>query len=144
MSATNSFETALLALIFNGTTIANLAINATSSPATIIYVSLHTADPGDAGAQNTAEAAYTGYARAAVNRNSGGWAISGDEATNVADIIFGQATGGVIADITHVGVGLASSGAGTLLISLALNNTVVMAVGSTPEFGAEELIFTCA
>jgi hypothetical protein len=49
MSKSNAFENDLLKLIFNATAIANLADNAASSPLTNLYVSLHTADPGEAG-----------------------------------------------------------------------------------------------
>jgi len=49
MSATNSTETALLNLIFKGTTWASVAQNASSSPYTSFYISLHTSDPGEAG-----------------------------------------------------------------------------------------------
>jgi hypothetical protein len=142
MSATNSFEAGVIALIFNGTTIANIADNAASSPATALYVSLHTADPGEAGDQSTSEAAYNGYARISVNRNSGGWTCSGSQASNTNQLTFGQATGGTISDITHVGLGLASSGTGTLLGSLQLQNPIVMAVGGTPIFSAGQLTFT--
>ena len=76
MSATNAFETDLLELIFNGTTIANIADNAASSPATNLYVSLHTADPGEGGDQSSSETSYGSYARVAVARTSGGWTVS--------------------------------------------------------------------
>jgi hypothetical protein len=48
MSKGNTFENDLLKLIFNATAIANLADNASSSPFTNLYVSLHTSDPGEA------------------------------------------------------------------------------------------------
>lgn len=143
MSATNAFETAVLALYFNGTAHADLAQNDGSSPATNLYVSLHTADPGEAGSQNTSEAAYTGYARQAVSRDTNGWLVSGDTASNVAQITFGQCTASPV-DITHVGVGLSESGAGTLLISLALTSPISMAIGATPIFSVGELDFTCS
>lgn len=142
MSASNSFEASIVALIFNGTAIANIADNAASSPATALYVSLHTADPGEAGNQSTSEAAYDGYARVSVNRNSGGWTCTANAAANTAQVTFGQATGGTIADITHVAIGLSSSGTGTLLGSLELEDPIVMAVGATPIFSAGQLTFT--
>ena len=43
-----------------------LDISAGSSVAGSLYVSLHTADPGVGGGQNTNEATYSGYARVAV------------------------------------------------------------------------------
>ena len=69
MSKSNTFETELLALIFNATAIADLAENDATAPLTNLYVALHTADPGEAGVQNTSETAYTGYARVAVARS---------------------------------------------------------------------------
>ena len=69
MSKANSTENALLLLIFNATTWDLIAENDTTSPATNLYVALHTSDPGEAGAQNTNETAYTNYARVAVARS---------------------------------------------------------------------------
>lgn len=143
MSATNATETAILSLIFNATAWANMADNAASSPHTVFYISLHTADPGEAGSQNTSECAYTGYTRISVNRNSGGWTVSGDTATNAAQITFGQCTASPGSDITHVGIGTASSGSGTLLLSAALTSAITMQVGATPLFSAGELDITC-
>ena len=76
MSKGNTFESDLLSLIFNTTTISQLAINATSSAITSISVSLHTGDPGEAGDQTTSEAAYTGYTRIAVTRSTTGWVVA--------------------------------------------------------------------
>ena len=47
----STFDNDLLKLIFNGTTIANIADNAVSSPLTNLYVSLHTATPAAGGSQ---------------------------------------------------------------------------------------------
>ena len=73
MSKGDTFENDLLKLIFQAVAIANLADNAATGPLTNLYVSLHTADPGEAGNQSTSEATYTGYARVAVARTAGGW-----------------------------------------------------------------------
>lgn len=142
MSATNDFEAKVIALYFNGTAHADLAQNDGSSPATQFYISLHTADPGEAGAQNTNEAAYTGYDRVAVDRDSSGFTCSGSSASNTEQISFGQCTASPGSDITHVGLGLSPSGAGTLLFSLALTNPVAMSVGATPIFPVGDLEFT--
>ena len=72
MAKGNTFENALMKLIFQGTAIANIADNASSSPLTSLYLSLHTSDPGEAGTQATNECAYTSYARVAVDRDSDG------------------------------------------------------------------------
>jgi hypothetical protein len=116
MSKSNTFENDLLKLIFNATAIANLADNAASSPLTNLYVSLHTADPGEAGNQSTSEVAYTSYARVAVARTSGGWTVTNNSVSPVANIDFPAATGGS-GTVTFFGVGTASSGSGVLYYS---------------------------
>ncbi len=91
MTATNAFETALLDLYFNNTDHANVGDAAglqNSATAGSFYISLHTGDPGEAGSQTTSEASYTGYARVAVARTSGGWTVSGNNASNTAIINF--------------------------------------------------------
>ena len=60
MSKSNTLEDGILKLLFNGTAIADLAENDTTSPLTNLFVSLHTADPGEAGTQNTSEITYWG------------------------------------------------------------------------------------
>jgi hypothetical protein len=142
VSAVNAFETAILNLIFNATAIANVADNAGTSPATNIYVSLHTADPGETGNQASSETTYTGYSRIAVARTSSGWTVSGNTATNTAEITFGKCTGGA-QTITHVGAGLSSSGNGTLLLVAALDSSLILASGATPLFETGALEFTC-
>lgn len=104
MSKTNAFENSILLLFFNGTAIADLAENDATSPATTLTVSLHTADPGEAGTMTTSEATYTSYARVTVARTSGGWTVTGNSVSPVADIVFPEATGGTNT-ITHFGVG---------------------------------------
>lgn len=142
MSATNAVETAILELIFKATTWANVAINATSSPVTSYYISLHTADPGETGSQTTSETGYTGYARLAVTRDGTGWTVSGNSASNAAQLTFGQCTA-TPDTITHVGLGQSSSGAGTLMLSNALTSSLVLAAGATPIFSIGQLAFTC-
>ena len=88
MSKSNAFETDFLELIFNATAIADLAEDDTTSPATSLYVSLHTSDPGEAGDQTTNETSYTNYARVAVARTSGGWTVSGNQVSNTAAVSF--------------------------------------------------------
>lgn len=138
MSKANTFETDILALVFNATPIAGLADNAASSPVTNLYVSLHTADPGEAGDQTTSEAAYTSYARVAVARTSGGWTVSGNSVTNAASVSFPQCTGGS-STATHVGVGTAASGAGKLLYKGALTASLAVSLGIQPLFAASTL-----
>jgi len=132
MSKSNAFENSLLKLIFNATAIANLADNATSSPLTNLYVSLHTADPGEAGDQSTSEATYTGYARVAVLRTSGGWTVTNNSVSPVANIDFPNCTGGTNT-VTYFGVGTASSGAGVLYYSGTVTPSISVSSGVTPR-----------
>jgi hypothetical protein len=128
-------------LIFNATAIANIADNASSSPLTSLYLALHTADPGEAGDQTTNEATYTSYARVAVTRNSGGWTVSGNSATNTALVQFPQCTGGTNT-ITHVSIGTASSSTGKILYSGALNSSLSVSNLIQPQFAASALTVT--
>jgi hypothetical protein len=144
MSATNATEDAILSLIFTATTWNGFAENDTTSPNTQFYISLHTADPGEAGSQTTSETAYTGYARVAVARTTGGWTVSSGVVSNDAEIAFGICTASPGSNLTHVGIGTDASGAGTLLFSDALSSSVIMQVGTTPIFSAGELEISCS
>lgn len=141
MSKSNVFENDLVKLIFNATAIANIADNAASSPLTNLYVSLHTADPGEAGDQTTSEASYTSYARVAVARSGSGWTVSNNAVSNAAAITFPQCTGGSNT-ITHFAVGTASSGAGKVLYKGALTASLAVSNGITAEFAIGDLDVT--
>ncbi len=141
MSKGNVFENDLMKLVFNATAIANIADNAGASPLTNLYVSLHTADPGEAGDQTTSEATYTDYARVAVARSGSGWTVSGNQAQNAALVQFPQC-GGSTNTITHVGVGTAASGTGKLLYKGALSSSLSVSSGIQPQFAAGALSVT--
>lgn len=133
MSKGNTFENDILKLIFNATAIANIADNAASSPLTNLYVSLHTADPGEAGDQTTNEATYTSYARVAVARTTGGWtAASAGSTSPVAAITFPAGTGGS-GTVTYFAVGTASSGTGKILYKGTVTPNIVTGNGVTPQ-----------
>jgi len=141
MSASNAFETSLLTLIYNNTNIANIGDAAGlrgSVAAGSLYVSLHTADPGEAGTQATSETAYTNYARVAVARTAAGWTIAGNTVSNAAVVSFpaGGATGSTV---THFGVGTALTGVGDLLFKGTITVTgggtsLAVSSGITPSF----------
>jgi hypothetical protein len=139
MSKSNAFENDLLELIFNGTAIANLADNAATSPLTELYVSLHTADPGEAGDQTTNECTYTSYARVAVARSGSGWTVTGNSVSPVANIDFAEATGGS-ETATHVAIGTDSTGAGKILYSGAVTPNIAIVTGVTPRIGTGSTI----
>jgi len=131
MSKGNTFEADILKLIFQAVAIADLAENDATSPATTLTVALHTADPGEAGDQSTNETAYTGYARVAVARTSGGWAITGNSISPVANIDFGECTAAPGGAITHASIG--TGVANKLLYKGTLTPNITMAVGVIPR-----------
>lgn len=133
MSKGDTFENDLLKLIFNATAIANIADNAASAPLTNLYFSLHTANPGEAGSQTTSEAAYTSYARVAVARTTGGFTVTTNSVSPVANVDFPAATGGSETE-THFGLGTVVSAAGKLLYSGTVTPNIVVSNGVTPRF----------
>lgn len=144
MSATNAFESALLSLFFENANAANIG-DATglrgSSTAGVFYISLHTSDPGETGDQTSNEAAYTSYARVSVARSTSGWTVSGNAATNDAEIAFPACTGGS-ETVTHFGIGTDSSGTGNLLFKGTLTPNLAVSNGITPKIAAGQLSTT--
>lgn len=132
----------VLALVFNATNWANIADNASSSPATNLYLSLHTADPGVGNNQTTNETAYTNYTRVAVARTTSGWAVPSSGATSNAALVQFPQCGVSGATVTHVAIGTASSGAGTVLYAGALNSSLAVANLIQPQFSASALTVT--
>lgn len=117
-SLTDSFVNGILDHYFINSSMANVG-DATGLPASAtagsLYVSGHSADPGDSGSQTTSELSYTGYARAAVARSGSGWSRSGKTVSNVAAVSTGQRTdAGAAQTFAFAGIGRSSSGAGTL------------------------------
>ena len=107
-----------LKLLFNATPVANIADNAASAPLTSLYLALCTADPGQAGNdQTTNEATYSGYARQAVARTSGGFTVSGQQVTLTANVDFPAAPPAATDVLQFWTVGTAASGAGKVLYS---------------------------
>lgn len=132
MTKSNTLENSILDLIFNATAIANLADNTATAPLTNLYVSLHTADPGEAGTQATSECTYTGYARVAVARTSGGWTVTANSVSPVANIDFAEATAGS-ETATYFGIGSLATTAGVLYYSGALSPTIAISTGVIPR-----------
>lgn len=144
MSFSNATENGLLELIFKNTDFAGNG-DATglrgSSTAGSFYLSLHTADPGEAGTQTTNEATYTSYARVAVARSGSGWTVSGNQVSNAALVQFPTATGGSNT-ITHFAIGQDSSGAGVVIMKGALTSSLSVSNGIQPQFAATSLTAT--
>jgi hypothetical protein len=140
MSKGDTFENDLLKLIFNATAIANIADNAAASPLPNLFVSLHTADPGEAGNQSTSEISYTGYARVAVPRTTSGWSVTGSSVSPVSTISFGSMTAGTGGTATHFGIGTLTSGTGKLLYSGTITPNIVVTTGVAPSLSTSTTV----
>lgn len=139
MSKGNTFENDLMKMIFQATAIANIADNAASSPLTNLYVSLHTADPGEAGSQTTSECAYTSYARVAVARSGSGFTVTNNSVSPAAAVTFPACTGGT-ETVTHFAIGTASSGTGKILYSGTVSPNISVSSGVTPQLTTSSAI----
>ena len=135
---TDSWENRLQLLLFNNTNAADIG-DATglrgSSTAGQLFLSLHTADPGEAGNQTTNEVSYGSYARVAINRASGagGFTVTaGSVSPTTQPVNFATCTSGS-ATATHFGIGTASSGTGVLLYKGALSASIAISSGVTPQ-----------
>ena len=142
MSKSNTFETDFITLLFNNTNIA-LVGDATglrgSTTVGSLYLSLHTADPGEAGTQATSEVAYTSYSRKAVARTAGEFSIAGNAVSLVSNQDFPAGTGGA-GTATHWGIGTDASGAGKLLYKGAITPSIVCGAGITPRINAGQIV----
>jgi len=151
MSKSNTWESDLLKLVFNNTT-ASLIGDATglvgSGTTGVLWVSLHTADPTEAGDQTSSEATYTGYARISIARTTGGWTVTlvnvgPSTAANAAQATFPQCTSNTPSNtLTHVGIGTAATGTGKLLYSGALASTLAVSQNITPSYAPGQLVIT--
>lgn len=136
MSKSNAFEESLLKLIFNNTPIANIGDAAGiqgSAAVGSLYLSLHTADPGEAGTQATNEIAYTGYARQGGARTTANFSVTGNVMSLNVNFDFPEMTGGAGGTVTHFSCGVASSGATVVLYKGPVSPTISVAVGVTPR-----------
>lgn len=146
MSKTDAFEAAMLDLIFANANIANIG-DATglrgAASAGQLFVSLHSADPGEAGNQATNEVSYTGYARVGRNRASGagGFTRSGNSVRPTENVDFGECTAGTVT-ATHFGIGVAVSGGTLLLYKGTISPTIAIAPGVTPRLTAATFSIT--
>lgn len=131
------FESDLLRLILAAKGIAEIADNTATSAATAIWVSLHTADPGDSsGEQGELETTQAQYTRIGVARTTAGWTISttGGAASPTANIDFPQGTDTSTGTYTHAGLGMASAAtSGVLFASGALSPNINYSQNVTPR-----------
>lgn len=132
-----SYDNSLLQLIFNGTVTSatgwsSLVANP-GSPAANLYVSLHTAVLNASSAQNTSEAAYTGYQRVGVARTSGGWIISGSSVSPATPgVTFPACTGTTETEVAFA-VGTAQTGPGMVLYYGTITPSISVSNGVTPQ-----------
>lgn len=136
---------ALFCAVFSGAwnTIAQNA----ASPAANLYLSLHNGLPGNGGSQTTSETAYTNYLRQAIARTTSGWTVVQGSGTTFSSVSNAAAVNypacGVTGDtLTHWGLGLSSSGAGTLIAQGPLGPTAGPFV-SFECTSASPGVFTC-
>lgn len=150
MSMTNACESDFLTLLFTNVAWANVGDASGVQPSATagsLYVSLHTADPGETGTQTTSEIAYTSYARIAVARSGAGWTISATaptQAANTSTITFPACTGSS-GTATYFGIGTALTTAGHLLYSGAITTPgagLAISTGITPQFAAGACVIT--
>lgn len=132
MSFSDAAENAIMLLLFNATAWANMADNAASTPQTNIAVGLHTADPGESGTMSTSETTYTSYARVSVARTSGGWTVTGNSVSPVANIDFPAGTGGS-GTVSHFSTGKTGGGTAAIHMSGTVTPNVVTGNGVTPR-----------
>jgi hypothetical protein len=138
MSKSNTHENALLLLLFNNNAAgyANLGdvtglVKSTGDGS--IYASLHTATLDDTSVQNTSECDYTSYARVAVARTTGGWTVTGNSVSPVANIDFPEKTGGATDIATHFALGKESAGATDILYWGALSASMTIEDNDIPR-----------
>lgn len=114
MSKSDQFEDNLLGHIFEGIALTNLGA---TGGTTDLWMSLHTADPGDAGSTAN-EGGYAQYARVAVDRSTGGFTVTSGtsaataSASPVANIDFPQNTSTSTGTFTHFAVNPSSNSGG--------------------------------
>ena len=97
------------------------------------YIALHTSDPGSSGNQTTNEANYGSYARVQVTASSAFSSASGGSSSNAVIITFPQCTSGSNT-ITHISIGTDQTGAGQILYSGILNNSLAVSNLIQPQF----------
>lgn len=136
MAFSNAWGGAIVNFFFNGTAVPS------NYTGTNYYASLHTADPGVGGTQNTSEISYTGYTRITVVRTSSGFTASGKTWSNTAAWLYGAMSGGAGGTATHLAVGELSSGAGIVLTTGAVSPNIVVTSGVQPNFPIGSVVLT--
>lgn len=137
MTISNTTETAILKLVYQAVAWANYADNAASAPQSQIGISLHTADPTDAGDATFSEVTYSGYVRVNVPRTSAtGWTEASGTVNPVANIDFTAGVGGT-GIVSYFATGKSTAtppvGAQAILWSGTVNPVINSGNGVTPR-----------
>lgn len=132
----DAFEYDFLRQTFNGTAITNWSA---TGGTTLVWVGLHTADPGEAGS-TASEGVGAQYTRTSVQRSTSGWVVtSGTSAavatvSPVAAISFPQNTSTSTGTYTHFSVYPSSSAAGSAHIYFGtISPTINVSQNVTPS-----------
>jgi len=139
MSATNSFESAILRHILLNDPITGLGDAGGLLPSVVagsVYVALLSQDPGEDGLI-TNEATYGGYARVAVPRSGAGWVEANGIARNFANVNFPECTGGSETD-THFAICTSPTGS-TMILHGVLPSPALVSIGVQLQFGPNTL-----
>lgn len=144
MSKTNAWENDLIKLVFTNSIVSAVGdANGLRPSGTAggLYLSLHTADPGETGVQNTSEVSYTSYARVSVARNATNFLVSANAVALAFNQDFPASTGGATTTATFFGIGCeAGTGATKLLYKGALSPQIVISTGVTPRINAGDIV----
>lgn len=101
--------------------------NTAYTPAAILYMSLHTADPGETGSV-AAEVSGNGYARTIIAFS----AAATRQCIQNGQVTFPQVITAPWGTVTHFGVHTASTGAGNMIGYGAFDNSIITEVGNVP------------
>ena len=113
-----------------------------TSGGTLLWISLHTADPTASGSQTSYEATYGSYARVSISRSGSGWTVTNGVASNLTAITFPTCTSSS-STVTHIGIGTSDTGAGQLLYVGAINGTTFpVTLNVPPVIGIGQLVVT--
>lgn len=141
MPKATSICNSIVNLMYRATPWANVADNASASPLTSVYLSLHTATLTAAtGSQAENETAYTNYIRKITTRSGTDWTAGSGGSTSNATLQQFPACGVTGSTVSHVASGIAASGVGAVWHFGALNASLAVANGITPQFNIGALV----
>ena len=140
-SKTNAFETSFLNHIFQNAAIANIGDGpGLPAAATVgdLYVALFTTSPTETGGGT--EATFGAYARQAVARTSGGWTVSGNQASNTAAVTFAECTSG--SETINGFAIMTAAASGDMLFYSDVGTPRAVSTGVTLEFAIGAITIT--